>query len=198
MLFDKPAGTTNPIDQLKVDRPPHRPHRRSLTRSPASAPYAYERFHDIAPNPAYGAVVGAAHRQGPDRVDGPRPPPRARQAFIAIVTAENAGPLGKGKFNTAKLLGGPEIEHYHQAVADRGGGDLRAGPRGRGPRSRWNMSPAEGAFNLAETTAEAASRTRWATNRADTAISETSMTGFQDGADSNWTRPTPPPITPTP
>ena len=36
---------------------------------------------------------------------------------IAIVTAENAGKLGKGKFNTAKLLGGPEIDHYHQAVA---------------------------------------------------------------------------------
>ena len=33
------------------------------------------------------------------------------------MTAENAGKLGKGKFNTAKLLGGPEIDHYHQAVA---------------------------------------------------------------------------------
>ena len=33
------------------------------------------------------------------------------------MTAENAGQLGKGKYNTAKLLGGPEIDHYHQAVA---------------------------------------------------------------------------------
>ena len=33
------------------------------------------------------------------------------------MTAENAGQLGKGKFNTAKLLGGPDIDHYHQAVA---------------------------------------------------------------------------------
>ena len=33
------------------------------------------------------------------------------------MTAENAGKLGKGKFNTAKLLGGPDIDHYHQAVA---------------------------------------------------------------------------------
>ena len=24
---------------------------------------------------------------------------------------------GKGKYNTAKLLGGPQIDHYHQAVA---------------------------------------------------------------------------------
>ncbi len=29
----------------------------------------------------------------------------------------NAGKLGKGEFNTAKLLGGPGIDHYHQAVA---------------------------------------------------------------------------------
>jgi xanthine dehydrogenase YagR molybdenum-binding subunit len=36
---------------------------------------------------------------------------------LAIVTAENAGKLGKGKFNTATLLGGPDIEHYHQAIA---------------------------------------------------------------------------------
>src|SRR5215207_5491539 len=35
----------------------------------------------------------------------------------AIVTAQNAGKLGKGKFNTARLLGGPEIQHYHQAIA---------------------------------------------------------------------------------
>ena len=37
--------------------------------------------------------------------------------MLAIVTAENAGKLGKGNCNTAKLLGGPEIEHYHQAIA---------------------------------------------------------------------------------
>ena len=27
------------------------------------------------------------------------------------------GPLGKGTYNTAKLLGGPQIDHYHQAIA---------------------------------------------------------------------------------
>src|SRR5204863_2625650 len=42
---------------------------------------------------------------------------RAAPGVLAIVTAENAGKLGKGKFNTAKLLGGPDIEHYHQAIA---------------------------------------------------------------------------------
>ena len=36
---------------------------------------------------------------------------------LGVVTAAEAGPLQKGDFNTAKLLGGPEIQHYHQAIA---------------------------------------------------------------------------------
>src|SRR5678809_826131 len=36
---------------------------------------------------------------------------------FAVVSAQNAGPLDKGNFNTAKLLAGPEVQHYHQAVA---------------------------------------------------------------------------------
>ena len=42
---------------------------------------------------------------------------KAAPGVLAVVTAENAGTLGKGTFNTAKLLGGPEIDHYHQAIA---------------------------------------------------------------------------------
>jgi xanthine dehydrogenase YagR molybdenum-binding subunit len=42
---------------------------------------------------------------------------KAAPGVLAIVTAENAGKLGKGKMNVATLLGGPAIEHYHQAVA---------------------------------------------------------------------------------
>ncbi|MDN8801638.1 hypothetical protein Q0M53_13755, partial [Staphylococcus aureus] len=34
-----------------------------------------------------------------------------------VITASNAGALGKGDKNTARLLGGPTIEHYHQAIA---------------------------------------------------------------------------------
>ena len=61
---------------------------------------------------------------------------KAAPGVLAIVTADNAGKLGKGSFNTAKLLGGPEIEHYHQAIARRRRRDLRAGARRRaaGPR----------------------------------------------------------------
>ena len=38
--------------------------------------------------------------------------------MIAIVTAENAGKLEQGQASTPPtLLGGPEIQHYHQAIA---------------------------------------------------------------------------------
>ena len=113
MKFDTPA-TTNPIDQLKVigkatdriDGP---------LKTTGTAPYAYER-HDVAPDAAYGYVVGAGIGKG--RIASMNlQAARAAPGVIAIVTARNAGKLGKGKFNTATLLGGPEIEHYHQAIA---------------------------------------------------------------------------------
>jgi xanthine dehydrogenase YagR molybdenum-binding subunit len=34
-----------------------------------------------------------------------------------VVTAENAGKLEKAERNTARLLAGPKVEHYHQAIA---------------------------------------------------------------------------------
>src|SRR5205085_9180878 len=42
---------------------------------------------------------------------------KAAPGVLGIVTAESAGKLTKGDFNTAKLLGGPDVEHYHQAIA---------------------------------------------------------------------------------
>jgi xanthine dehydrogenase YagR molybdenum-binding subunit len=113
MKFDKPAGP-NPIDQLKViGKPTDRIDGRYKTTG--RAPYAYER-HDVVSNQAYGFVIGAAIAKGRiasmDLAKANKAP-----GVLAIVTAENAGNLGKGNFNTAKLLGGPEVEHYHQAVA---------------------------------------------------------------------------------
>ena len=61
---------------------------------------------------------------------------KAAPGVLAIVTADNAGKLGKGSCNTARLLGGPEIEHYHQAIARGRGRDVRAGARGRAPDPR--------------------------------------------------------------
>lgn len=113
MKFDTPAGS-NPIDRLKIVGKPHDRVEGPLKVS-GTAPYAYER-HDVAPNPAYGYVVGSAIAKG--RIASiDLGAARAAPGVLAIVTAENAGKLGKALNNTAKLLAGPEVEHYHQAVA---------------------------------------------------------------------------------
>ena len=113
MKFDKPAET-NPIDRLRVVGRAH-PRIDGPLKTTGKATYAYE-HHDVVNNPAYGVIVGSAISKGRIRsvklTEAQRAP-----GVIGIVTAENAGKLGKGKFNTAKLLGGPEIDHYHQAVA---------------------------------------------------------------------------------
>ena len=113
MKFDTPA-TTNPIDQGKVvgkatDRI------EGPLKTTGTAPYAYER-HDVVPNQAYGYVIGAGIAKGRIALLDDS---AARKApgVLAVVTAKNAGTLGLGRFNTAKLLGGPEIQHYHQAIA---------------------------------------------------------------------------------
>ncbi|QBE64586.1 aldehyde oxidoreductase molybdenum-binding subunit PaoC [Pseudoduganella lutea] len=113
MKFTTPA-TTNPIDQLKVvGKPVDRidgPYKTTGT-----ARYAYER-HDVAPNAAYGYVVGATVAKG---IIKSLDVTAARRApgVIAVVTHVNAGKLEKGDYNTAKLLAGPQVDHYHQAVA---------------------------------------------------------------------------------
>ncbi len=113
MKFDTPA-TTNPIDQLKViGKPINRID--GPMKTSGTAPYAYER-HDVAPDAAYGHVLGAGIAKGRIASMDTRAA-RAAPGVIAVVTARNAGKLGKGKMNTAKLLGGPTIDHYHQAIA---------------------------------------------------------------------------------
>ncbi|MDT9170752.1 xanthine dehydrogenase family protein molybdopterin-binding subunit, partial [Escherichia coli] len=42
---------------------------------------------------------------------------RAAPGVLAVVTAADAGSLDKSQRNTARLLGGPAIDHYHQAIA---------------------------------------------------------------------------------
>src|SRR6516225_8739829 len=80
-----------------------------------TARYAYE-WHDVIENSAYGYVVGAAIAKGRiasiDLAEA-----EAAPGALAIVTADNAGTLGQGSRNFAKLLGGPDIDHYHQAIA---------------------------------------------------------------------------------
>ena len=113
MKFDSPA-TTNPIDQLKVvGQPVDRVD--GPLKTTGTAPYAYDR-HDVIANQAYGYIVGSAIAKG--RIASmDLSAAKAAPGVLAIVTAQNAGKLGKGNFNTARLLGGPEIQHYHQAIA---------------------------------------------------------------------------------
>ena len=112
MKFDTPA-TTNPIDQLKVVGQPVDRVEGPLKVS-GTARYAYE-HHDIAPDPAYGYVFGSGIAKG--RIASiDLSAAKAAPGVLGIVTAENAGKLEKGQFNTAKLLAGPEVDHYHQAI----------------------------------------------------------------------------------
>ncbi|RJF74742.1 aldehyde oxidoreductase molybdenum-binding subunit PaoC [Rhodopseudomonas palustris] len=113
MKFDAPA-TTNPIDRLKVVGQPVDRIDGPL-KTTGTARYAYER-HDVAPNAAYGYIVGAGISKG--RIASiDLAAAKAAPGVLAIVTADNAGKLDKGGKNTAKLLAGPEVQHYHQAVA---------------------------------------------------------------------------------
>jgi len=113
MKFDTPA-TTNPIDRLKLIGQPTDRIEGPLKTS-GQAPYAYEQ-HEAAQHQAYGFMVGSAIAKGRiTRMDLDQA--RAAPGVLAIVTAANAGKLGKGKYNAAHLLAGPEVQHYHQAVA---------------------------------------------------------------------------------
>jgi xanthine dehydrogenase YagR molybdenum-binding subunit len=113
MKFTTPA-TTNPIDRLRVvGKPTDRID--GPLKTTGTAPYAYEQ-HKAVPNAAYGYVVGAAVAKG--RIASiDTGAARRAPGVLAVVTYENAGKIGKGKFNTARLLAGPEVQHYHQAVA---------------------------------------------------------------------------------
>ncbi|ELY2642423.1 xanthine dehydrogenase family protein molybdopterin-binding subunit [Cronobacter sakazakii] len=113
MKFEKPA-TENPIDQQNVVGRP-RDRIDGPLKTSGQATYAYE-WHDEAPNAAYGHVVGSAIAKG--RIVAMNIQ-AAQQApgVLAVVTAENAAVPGKGDMNAATLLGGPDIEHYHQAIA---------------------------------------------------------------------------------
>jgi xanthine dehydrogenase YagR molybdenum-binding subunit len=113
MKFDTPV-TTDPIDQLKViGKPTDRID--GPLKTTGTAPYAYER-HDVVPNQAYGYILGSAIAKGRiDTIDVAEA--KAVPGVITIVTWQNAGKLGKSRSNTAKLLAGPDIEHYDQTIA---------------------------------------------------------------------------------
>jgi len=144
MKFESPA-TFNPIDQLKIIGHPTDRIDGPL-KTTGTARYAYER-HDVAPDAAYGYVIGSAIAKGRiasiDLTDA-----KAAPGVLAIVTADNAGKLTKGDYNSAMLLGGPDIQHYHQAVAVVVAETFEQA-RAAAQRVKVNYTPADGAFDLA-------------------------------------------------
>ncbi|SDN29438.1 xanthine dehydrogenase YagR molybdenum-binding subunit [Methylobacterium phyllostachyos] len=113
MKFDTAAGP-NPIDRLKVvGKPTDRIDGKFKTTG--TAPYAYER-HDVAPDAAYGYVLGSSIAKGRVRsIDTAL----ARQApgVIGVVTTLDTPRIERGVMNVAYLFGGDVIQHYHQAIA---------------------------------------------------------------------------------
>ena len=96
MKFDTPAGD-NPIDRMtvvghatdRIDGP---------LKTTGTAPYAYEHHAEVA-NAAYGYIVGAAIAKG--RINAiDTAAAKAAPGVLAIVTAQNAGKLGKGQAST--------------------------------------------------------------------------------------------------
>ena len=144
MKFDQPA-TTNPIDQLKVVGQPVDRIDGPL-KATGTAPYAHDR-HDVVANPAYGYVVAAGIAKG--RITSiDLAAAKGSPGVIAIVTAENAGKLGKARRNTAKLLAGPEVQHYHQAIAIVVAETFEQA-RDAAERVRVQFARAEGKYDLA-------------------------------------------------
>lgn len=167
MKFDTPA-TTNPIDQLKViGRPADRID--GPLKTTGKAPYAYER-HDVAPGQAYGYVVGSTIATGRisllDTAAAKRAP-----GVLAIVTAQNAGELTKSPQNTARLLAGPEIEHYHQAIA-LVVADTFEQARAAAHLVRVEYDRAEGAFDLNAAKASAVKPQRAGGGPPDSAVGD--------------------------
>lgn len=144
MKFDTPA-TTNPIDRGRVIGIPH-DRIDGAAKVTGTAPYAYER-HDAAPNAAYGWIVGSAIAKGRINAMDLRAA-EAAPGVLGIVTHQNAGLLGKSNMNTAHLLGGPQVEHYEQAVA-LVIADTLENARDAARLVRIDYAPEQGRFDLA-------------------------------------------------
>ena len=113
MKFDQLAGP-NPTDRLNVlGKGVERVEAKLKTTGTAT--YAYE-WKDVPPGTAYGYMLGATISKG--RIAGfDLGAAKAAPGVLAIVTHENAGPLGKGEFYVQRFLAAPEVDHYGQAVA---------------------------------------------------------------------------------
>ncbi|SOB87383.1 xanthine dehydrogenase YagR molybdenum-binding subunit [Sphingomonas guangdongensis] len=114
MEFTAPAET-NLFDNakvvgkstLRIDGP---------LKTTGRAPYAYER-HDVAPDAAYGYLVGSAVAKGRLTALDTRDAANAPGVIGIVSTLDHSAPLPTGTGNNTALFGGAEIRHYHQAIA---------------------------------------------------------------------------------
>jgi xanthine dehydrogenase YagR molybdenum-binding subunit len=166
MKFDTPA-TSNPIDRLKVvGRPTERID--GPLKTTGTATYAYEQ-HQAAPGAAYGYIVGAAIAKG--RIESiDLDAAQAAPGVLGIVTAGNAGKLGVGAFYVARALAGPDVDHYHQAVAIVVAGTFEQA-RAAAQLVRVRYARSKGSFDLNEAKGRAPSQQPLQANPAlDTAV----------------------------
>lgn len=113
MEFNSPVETNLFDDAKIVGKPTHRID--GPLKVTGTAPYAYER-NDAAPDALYGYPLGAAIGHGRITAmdaEAARNAPGVR----AVVTTLDIDPLEKGMNNMARLFGGDEVQHYHQAIA---------------------------------------------------------------------------------
>jgi xanthine dehydrogenase YagR molybdenum-binding subunit len=113
MKFDTP-DVNNPIDRMKIVGQPVDRIEGAL-KTTGRARYAHEHF-DTATNLTYGYIVGAGTGKGRiGEIDTEQA--MAAPGVVTVISAGNAGNLGRSEFNAARVLAGPEVDHYHQAVA---------------------------------------------------------------------------------
>ncbi len=186
MKFDSPAAA-NPIDQLNVIGKPLDRVEGPL-KVTGTAPYAYER-HDVVPNQAYGHIIGAGIAKG-RILSIDLAAAKAAPGVLAIVTADNAGKLAKGDHNIANLLGGPEIQHYHQAVAVVVAETFEQA-RAAALLIKVKYQPAKGAFDLAAVKDSAIKPKAGLAGESDTAVGDfdSAFTAAPVQLDATYTTP---------
>lgn len=113
MEFNQPAEQ-NIFDRATIIGKPHTRIDGPLKVS-GRAPYAYER-HDVVEGQLVGYPVGATIAKG--RITAMDiAAAKAAPGVAAIVTTLEIDALPLGFLNVARLFGGNEVQHYHQAVA---------------------------------------------------------------------------------
>jgi xanthine dehydrogenase YagR molybdenum-binding subunit len=80
------------------------------------AMYAYE-WHDTEHAVCLWVSLGRCNREGSSIKSIDITAAKTAPGVLAVVTALDVGERKKGKYNTAKLFGGDEVQHYHQAIA---------------------------------------------------------------------------------